>query len=181
MHSLDNKERGMTLLEALLAVVIISTLASIAVPMLSVVQVRQLDRIANEFVQAVRFAQSEAIRTGIPYGFNVFSNDTALILYSHGGSWAIANVYHPIRKTQYSMSFGTSENPVVITSKAIKFDSLSVNYQTYITFAAGTGIPVSTGAVGAKKLLEYANFTFAYGGHTATVNIAPISGTVTVQ
>ena len=63
------EERGYTLVELVIVVTVLALIAAIAVPSLSSGPKKDLDLAAQEFAAAMRFARSESIRTGEPYGF----------------------------------------------------------------------------------------------------------------
>ena len=172
-------QKGYTLIEVLVVVAVLSVAAMVAVPSFSSSDARYLDIAATEFADTLRFARSEAIRTGLAHGVNLDNSDTRFRVYRYNGT-VDYSVYHPIDRQPFQIDFGTLRNPVTISSKAIKFEDLSVNFQSNISFAAGTGIPGSSSA-GSNKLLEYANFVLEYGDHQHTVTLSAIGGQVTVQ
>ncbi len=160
-------------------IAILSVAATIAIPTFSSAEAKYLDIAANDLAQAIRFARSEAIRTNVPHGINLDSSDTRLRLYSYSGT-ASYTVYHPIDSQLYEINYESLRNPVSVASKAIKFQDLSINFQSNISFAAGSGVPGSSSA-GSSKVLEYADFVLEYGVHQRTVSLSAMGGRVTVQ
>ncbi len=173
------RQKGMTLIEILLVIAILGIVASVAVPTISAAKLKQLDMASMELAHAIRFARSEAIRTNQAHGIHLDSADTRLRVYVYTTSPEYT-VYHPINKNLYQIDFDAVSNPVSIGSKSIKFAGTSLNFQSYIFFEAGTGVPGSSG-VGANKMLETADFVLQYHGHERTVSLLPMSGKVTVQ
>ncbi|MCB1753920.1 MAG: GspH/FimT family pseudopilin [Gammaproteobacteria bacterium] len=166
------------MIEVLLVVAILAITASVALPTLSSADSKYLDIAANDLAQAIRFARSEAIRTGQPHGINLDESDTRFRLYVYTSS-AEYIVRNPLDKSLYQLNFGTGDSRVAIAQKAIKFQGLSVNYQSYIVFAGGTGVPVS-GSAGSPKTLESAEFVLQHGVDQRKVQVAPVSARVTV-
>lgn len=173
------RNQGFTLVEVLVVVAIMAITASVALPTLSSADAKYLDITANDFAQAIRFARSESIRTGQGHGVNLDQSDSRFRVYIY--TTAIDySVRNPIYKSLYQLDFGLGHQRVVIAGKAIKFQGLSENYQSYIAFAGTTGIPVSS-SVGTPRMLENAEFVLQYGVDQRIVRVAPTSGRVTVQ
>lgn len=176
---LKKYEQGFTLLEVLLVVIIMSVVASVAVPTLSSLDAMQLELVSRELQRAFRFARSEAVRTGYSHGVDLVESDTRFRVYKYD-TGIDYSVYQPLEKQAYDLYLGTDEQPVKISAKSIKFLSLSLNSQSSISFAAGSGTPVSD-STGSVSLLEYASFELSFNGNIATISIAPITGRVTLQ
>ncbi len=98
--------RGYTLTELVTVVTIVAVIAAIAAPATTSSPNKEIDLAAAEFAAAIRFARSESIRTGQPYGFQqndsakqrirVFRADTTT------NPWArVFDVYHPVDKQLY--------------------------------------------------------------------------------
>ena len=64
-------QRGYTLLEVLIVVTITGLVASLALPSLSTGDTTKIDLAATEVATAIRFARSEALRTGEGHGLTV--------------------------------------------------------------------------------------------------------------
>ncbi|MFC0153968.1 GspH/FimT family pseudopilin [Xanthomonas dyei] len=77
------RQRGFTMLELLVAVVVIGVLAAIAFPNFkSVIQSNQIATASNEVIAAFSFGRSEAVRTNSGAGICPSTNGT-----SCGGTW----------------------------------------------------------------------------------------------
>lgn len=176
---LKKREQGVTLLEVLLVVVLMSVAASVAVPTFRALDDLQLELVGREVQRMIRFARSEAVRTGLAYGIEFSENDTRLRLYKHD-SPKNYSVYHPVDRQIVNMIFAGSEQPVSISSKSIKFESLIINSQDDIVFTAGTGVPVSD-SIGSTHLLEQASIELSHNANVLLIEIAPLSGRVTLQ
>lgn len=176
---LDKGEQGMTLVEVLLVVIIMSVVASVALPVFSSLDGLQLEVVGRKLQRAIRFARSEAIRTGFSHGVDFVESDTRLRLYKYDAGIDYG-VYKPIDRQPYDLYFGTDAQPVSISTKSIKFDSLSLNSQNHIVFSAGSGVP-SSANIGSTKLLESASIEMNYRGNVVTLRIAPVTGRVTLE
>lgn len=172
-------EQGFSLMEMLLVVFIMSIVASVAVPTLSSLDELQLELISRDLQQAIRFAQSESIRTGHTHGIAFENTDTRVRLYRYDTAIDYG-VIQPVEKQAYELYFGTDKQPVSISSKSFQFESSGLNSQNTISFSAGSGVPVSSN-VGSANLLEYAHIELSYNGNTVTLTVSPISGRVTLQ
>ncbi len=174
---------GYTLIELLIVVGTIALIAAIAIPATtSTNSDEQLEQVANEFADAIRFARSESIRTGEPHGFSfltsqyrirVFSADTAVSPWT----W-IWDVYHPIDKGLYDYSFpadlAAAEVPVVHVPD---YRGVCDRQGTVYFDANGTPWCLEPETV----LLESYRLDFAAGHSTASVSLDGITGRVTVQ
>ena len=98
---------GYTLTELMIVVTILGLIAAIAAPGFSSSADKRLDLAAEEFATAMRFARSESIRTGEPYGFTEQSGAKRIRVFrlDTGTSPAtlIYDVYHPVHKQLYDI------------------------------------------------------------------------------
>ena len=65
----EYRQRGFTLLELTLVSAILGVIAVAALPNLASSDPSRLDLAALQVADAMRYARSEAIRTGVPHGF----------------------------------------------------------------------------------------------------------------
>lgn len=73
-------QAGFTLIELLVTVVLVAILTAIAIPSFrSIIQSNRAAAFANEFISAVYFARSEAIRRGTPITLCASSNTTQTV------------------------------------------------------------------------------------------------------
>lgn len=183
-------ERGFTLIELLLATLVILICAAAAVQMAGPLRETAVDAASNEVIQAIRFAQNEAIRAGSP---RVVSIGTDNVVRVYQLSYATvppkedtANpVNHPLDKRSYSVTL--SEVPFLrsklITSAVFKF----ANSTTSSTLAfSANGEPVTVlgpTAADVSALVAVtggaANVTLTSGTATRSITVDPISGRVT--
>ena len=175
-------QRGYTLVELVLVVIIISALASIVLPALAPGQSIKLDLAATEMAAAMRFARVEALRLGVARGFRqestakrvrVFRMDTqttpATLVY---------DIYHPIDKQLYDKSF--AQQPFAFSGDMGNTPTYrgTCNTPENIYFDAG-GIPWC--ADPDDILLERFDVTLTLGANSRVVTLHGLTGRVTIQ
>ncbi len=175
-------QRGYTLIELVLVVIIISALASIVLPALAPGQSIKLDLAATEIAAAMRFARVEALRLGVARGFRqestakrvrVFSMDTqttpATLVY---------DIYHPVDKQLYDKSF--ARQPFAFSGDMSHVPSYrgTCNAPENIYFDAG-GIPWC--ADPDDIILERFDVTLTIGANSRVVTLHGLTGRVTIQ
>ena len=175
-------QRGYTLIELVLVVVIVSALASIVLPTLAPGQSIKLDLAATEIAAAMRFARVEALRLGVARGFRqestakrvrVFSMDTqttpATLVY---------DIYHPVDKQIYDKSF--TQQPFAFGGDMNHTPAYrgTCNAPENIYFDAG-GIPWC--ADPDNVLLLRFDVTLTIGANSLVVTLHGLTGRVTIQ
>lgn len=109
MRNVPKSEAGYTLIELVVVIGVIATIAAIAYPSLSSSDSKPLDAAAAEFAAAIRFARSESIRTSKPHGFRFLTDQYRIRVFSVDESvspWtSVWDVYHPINKDLYDYTF----------------------------------------------------------------------------
>lgn len=175
------QQYGYTLVELMIVVIVLAAIAAIAVPATSSNSDRQLDLAAQEFAAAIRFARSEAIRTGEPYGFHDHATQKQLQIFrlDTGSSPAtlVYDVYHPIDKSLYDINFDLP--PVAVSS----IDHTTVyrgtcNQRNRIYFDRN-GTPWCSRPE--TILLDQFEARITLGTSVRTVTLDRITGRVTIQ
>jgi type II secretion system protein H len=176
------RSHGMTLVELLLVIAILGVAATVAIPNLSSSDPQRLDLAAEEFANAMRFARSEAMRTGEPRGFRQQSSAKWIRVFRPDTStspWTLNyDVYHPVNKQLYDINLNT--HPFA-TADSLSPNSVyrgTCNKPGEIYFDS-SGIPRC--ADPETVLLQRLTMTLALGPHTRTVTLHGITGRVTVQ
>lgn len=101
---------GYTLAELVIVVATLALIAAIAAPSFDTDSEKQLELVAEEFAAAMRFARSESMRTGLPHGFRLESNNRlrAFSVDTSDTNWTwLFDVYHPVTKQVYDYRFPT--------------------------------------------------------------------------
>ena len=104
------RQVGYTLTELIIVVTILAIVAAIVVPAAtSTGPDKQMQLVAEEFAAAMRFARTEALRTGEPHGFRFLTNQYRIRVFSadtSGSPWTWTwDVYHPVTKQIYDYTF----------------------------------------------------------------------------
>lgn len=176
------RSHGVTLVELLLVIAILGVAAAVAIPGLRSGDPQRLELAAEEFANAIRFARSEALRTGEPRGFlqnasskriRVFRPDTST------SPWTLNyDVYHPVSKQLYDIDLNTHPFAAANSLSPNRVYRGTCNSTGNIYFDS-SGIPRC--ADPETVLLEKLSMTLTLGPHTRTVTLHGITGRVTVQ
>lgn len=171
-------QRGVTLAEMLATVAVIAIAASIVVPAASPSAAFATDAAASEVAHAIRFAQREAVRTGIWHAVRFDLPAQALLVYrlNAGGAQDTANkVLHPVGKAEYEVSL----RPVgQLATVEFKYRTRPVT--NYISFRPD-GAPASFNAAApAGDLLEQdGKVVVTQGSVQRSVSVARVTGRAT--
>jgi prepilin-type N-terminal cleavage/methylation domain-containing protein len=177
--------QGISLVELLIVVGILGIAAVVAVPNFSSTDSYRLELAAAEVAEAIRYARSEAIRTGEVTYLDI-SRVTHQIIIGKAdmaaSPVAIESVLiHPVSKKDYD--FNLSELPgasgVKITSTDDVFLYDTVGRRSSLLFDA-TGTPKWI-AGGTSYRLSSAEIRLGYADQEKIVRVAPVTGRVTIQ
>lgn len=177
--------RGISLVELVIVVVILGIVAAAAVPTLLSTDSYKLDLAASEVAEAIRYARSEAVRTG-QATFLTINRVTQQITIGKAdlaaSPVAMASVLiHPVSKKDYD--FILSDLPVASgvrvtnTDDAFLYDT--VGRGRSLLFDA-TGTPEWM-AGGTSYRLTSGEIRLGYADQEKIVRIAPLTGRVTIQ
>jgi len=176
------RERGYSLAELLVVVTILGIVAAVAIPDLSTPDPARLDLAAEEIAQAMRYARSEAIRSGEPRGFRQQSGAKRIRVFRPDTStspWTLKfDVYHPVSKKLYDIDLDTHPFARANSLSHNRVYRGTCNKKTNVYFDS-SGIPRC--ADPETVLLEQYDVTLTLGGHTRVVSLHSLTGRVTVQ
>ncbi len=175
-------QSGYTLLELTLIVAILGIVAVAAMPDLVSTRPYKLDLAAEDFAEAVRFARSEAMRTGNPHGFWVLPGQKRIKVYranlGTNPPTPVYDVYHPVSKRLYTIEINTHPFAAADTITAVASWEGTCDTPAYTTFN-GQGIPFCGHPYNVILRQEY--MTLTLGAHSRVVNLQGFTGRVTVQ
>jgi prepilin-type N-terminal cleavage/methylation domain-containing protein len=178
------RQVGYTLVEVLVVVLILGVVAAALLATHGSVDAEQtLEAAAGEVAAALRFARSEAMRTGEPHGVEASTLTQRVRVYQLDISVSPPvvdySVRHPVDKKLYHLDFSSDPMlaPVSVTSVAFWYSGLLVP-QGFVGFNPD-GTPKYTGA--STYMLASGAIDLAAGDQTRVVSVAPMTGRVTVQ
>jgi len=178
---------GFTFIEVLVAVLVLGILLTGLTPQLSAGNAEKLDLAASEVAAAVRFARSEAMRTGEVHAILVDEASSQITVektdLSTKPASAEAVLYHPINKQPYTFNVGKNSvtRDVLIDSDVVAFDYLNYGGRQRLMFDA-VGVPVYIDTTsGDTYLLATGEINLEYGELDRDVVVQPYTGRVTVQ
>ena len=174
--------KGFTVTELLIVVLILGMTALIAIPNFSSSNAHKLDLAAVEVAEAIRFARTESVRTGVPHG--VFTDgvpNRLRVFWADTGTNPATPVYdvrNPIDKKLYDIDLDTHAfGAGVDLSGSASFQG-TCNDARYIIFDA-IGSPRCLDPM--TVILRSSDKTLAIGAATRVVTIHGITGRVTIQ
>ena len=175
-------QRGYSLPELLAVVIILGIAAVVAIPAIPTSNPDRLELAAEEFAEAMRFARSEAIRTGEPRGFRENSIDRRIRVFRPDTStspWTlIYDVYHPVSKKFYDIDLDAHPFAEVSSVSDNRIYRGVCNTPSNVYFD-DNGVPRCSDPE--TVLLDQYDVTFTLSGHSRTVTLHGITGRVTVQ
>jgi prepilin-type N-terminal cleavage/methylation domain-containing protein len=183
-----NRLRGVTLVELTIVVAILGITALVMIPGYSATDPQKLELAANRVAEALRYARSEAMRSGEMHGvlldvddtdasakdIIVFKADLTISPFGNAGT-----LYHPLSKHPYDLWLdkgGFTQNvKFASTNHPFSFEGLT-GTKKHIFFTA-QGIPVYADN-GVLSRFTGGDIRLDYGGKTRTVSIQPTTGRV---
>ena len=177
-----SRQAGYTLTELIIVVTILAIVAAIAVPATASNESERLELAAQEIAAAMRFARSEALRTGEPHGFRQQSSAKRIRVFrlDQGTSPAtpIYDVYHPVDKQLYDFDLNLQSLAAADSLSRTAVFRGTCNQQGNVYFDAnGTPWCADPGTV----LLDTFEVDLIMGSSRRTVILDDITGRVTVQ
>ncbi|HUO82320.1 MAG TPA: GspH/FimT family pseudopilin [Gammaproteobacteria bacterium] len=183
MRGLSALRAGFTLTEMLVVVALLAAFAVIAVPLLSAPDPARVELAAAELVQALRYARSEAERTGTPHGLRVdaaggtaqmFRLDTAAVPPARDFA-----VYHPVDRQLFALDFAadSATRDVQIAAAAFSFAAACAEARDIVFDASGTPLCADPAGVAVTS----ATIDLTDGRSQRRVAVAAVTGRVTVQ
>lgn len=181
------EERGYTLLELVIVVTILGIIAAVAIPSVSSSSDAKLRLAAEEVASAIRFARSEAVRTGEGHGLTVSQTTQKVTVKKYDLTTApistLGTLVHPIDKQPYDFNVNTRSTTqgVTISNSQDVFNYTGLGGRRSLIFDA-IGTPKwIVGSGPTTYLLSDGDIELSYGGQQLVVSVAPITGRVTIQ
>jgi prepilin-type N-terminal cleavage/methylation domain-containing protein len=182
MRILPVQAYGFTLLEILIVITILGTVAAAAVPMISSPDPQRLDLAAEEVASALRFARNEAMRTGQDLGVNSSTAQGRVRVFRYDLSQPSPvedySVYHPIDKKLYDITFASAPFTAGVTITKADFKSGSIPYGSVLFNKYGSPFLVSGNTV---ETYTSGSIELSQGDRKKTVAIEPETGRVSIN
>jgi len=186
-------QAGFTLAEMAAVVAIVAVAAAIAIPKSDPQTALAADAAAGEIARAVRFAQREAVRTGIYHTISIDAASQVLRIQrpASSGSGSIT-VTHPVDKRDYQINFADDGMPRArIVSSLFRYQSKALTNGALfgpdgapvdVAPAKLLGLPIGIvlGTKEISQLKEDARITVRYGNVERVVRVAPVTGRVSL-
>lgn len=181
---------GVTLAEMMVVIAVLGLVAALALPRASSVAPAAADAAAAEIASAIRFAQREAIRTGIYQLVSVNPMTQTLKVYRTTDKGDVLAT-HPVDKRDYEISFANTAMPrATIVSSVFQYQA---GTNTSFTAFGPDGNPVNPkpdklpgqtpgmllGPKDAPPLKEEGKVTIRFGDAERVVQVTPVTGRVT--
>jgi prepilin-type N-terminal cleavage/methylation domain-containing protein len=178
------RHAGVTLAEMLVVTAVLALGASIAIPNASLLATASANAGATEIVQAIRFAQREAIRTGAWHAVNIDPAAQTLRIYRLTGSGledTSTAVVHPIDKRPYSIAFSASgATRTTITLVDFDYEGAGNTNLTVLSFGAdGTPALLTGNKAPDIKPMKAGIVTIKTGATLRSFAIDNVTGRVT--
>jgi type II secretion system protein H len=176
------RSQGYSLLELLLVLMVLGIVAVAAIPSLPSGDQKRLELAAGEIAAAMRFARSEALRTGKPRGFELQTTEGRIrVVSADSGSnpWTPRyDVEHPGMHDFYDIDLASRSYGVIdgMTRNAVFRGNCN---NPDLIFFDTSGMP-SCGDSG-EALVDLYDVTLSYDSQSRVVSLHGIIGRVTVQ
>ncbi len=164
LSTLNSKLKALTLIEVLVVLVLMGIALSLAVVSIRDWSVHsKLDGAAKQIVQALRFAQGQAMVTGDDAAVEFDANAETLRCVRSVGDPPYANLNDPLTKRPYAIDL------VASAQAGVNISSVNFDGDATVTFNKD-GAPSEGGTV-----------VLQYGQMSRTITITPVSGKIVVQ
>ena len=180
------RSHGVTLIELVVVIAILGVVALVAIPSLFSGDAKRLDVATAEVVAALRYARSEAMRSGEVHGININPSNQRVVVYRSNLSTvpvSMAEVLrHPVDHKPYDFDLDTA---VMAKGVSISNDQAVFLYpdgrRNDVLFDAN-GLPIwINSATSATYPLFDAMVQLDYGSLRRSVRVAPVTGRVSFK
>jgi prepilin-type N-terminal cleavage/methylation domain-containing protein len=178
----DSRQAGVTLAEMLVVAAVLALAARIAIPNASPLVAVSARAAGAEILQAIRFAQNEALRTGAWHTVKFDTTAQTLRVYrltSTGAEDTANPVFHPVDKRRYDIVYGAG-GPTRATLTLVDFDYDPANSNLSTLSFGPDGTPALLVGSGDKdiKAMKAGVVTIMTGAGARSFSIDPVTGRV---
>lgn len=175
------RQRGVTLVEMMVTVALLALVASLAIPDTRPASTFAADAAAGEVARAIRFAQREAVRTGVWHGarFDPATQSLKVFRVTVFGLESATPVLHPVDKSTYEVKLGNTPGAIGMLS-TVEFKYKTRTVTNFIAFRPDDGMPASINPLGLSvDLLERdGKVVLAHGSVQRELTVARVTGRV---
>jgi prepilin-type N-terminal cleavage/methylation domain-containing protein len=163
-------DRGFTIIELMIVLVILGIAAAIAVPMVSSAASMQLRSAVNMVAADLEYAKSMSISTGQYYSVEFNTAQNRYEVQDPSG----AVIPHPVSKKNYAVSFGDDGRLDQVTIQGVTSGAAALSEVCFDYL----GTPRSSTAA---ELTNPVVVTLQAGGATRTVTVKAVTGFISVD
>ena len=180
------RSHGVTLIELLVVIAILGLVALVAIPNLSSGDAKRLDVATAEVVAALRYARSQALRSGEVHGITINPGVQRVVVYRSNLSTnpvSMAEVMrHPVDHKPYDFDFDTAAmlSGVRISNGQAVFLYPDGRRNAVLFDASGVPIWIDASTSTTHPLYE-GMVQLDYSGMQRTVWVAPATGRVSFE
>jgi len=175
--------KGVTLIEIIIVVTIIAVFAVVALPSFTSSEKYQLEAATQQFADAIRFARSEAMRTGDWYGYYLREDLQKISVYrvdTGTSPWTpIYDVYHPVTKQLYTIDL--NNDSVSSVESIIESFSYQAGSCTNVRYTNFNNNGVAYCSDPNNLLLKQGALTFNLNSHFREITLNGLNGQVSVK
>lgn len=179
--------RGFTLTELLIAIIILGVTAAVVIPNFNYHNVKKLDVAANEVAYALRFARSEAIRTGSIHGIQISQTNQRVVAYKANMATDPVSMEFiltdPVSKKLLDFDFDNKSSTLgtKISNSLDPFDYAGLGRVNNLLFD-GTGTPIwVVSSSNTTYLLTDGMVQLDFAGKQRVVTVAPHTARITIE
>ncbi len=166
VNNMHISNRGFTLIEVLVVVVIMLIAGMIAIPMMSSAAVTELKAAANMVSADLEYAKSIAIAKGQIYSVQFDAGAESYSVRDQNGN----TITHPVSGVDYVVDFSADSRIDQVTISSVNFDSTNeVKFDYLGSPLDGGGGSLSSGTV-----------TLEANGQTMTIEVEPVTGYISI-
>ena len=166
VNNMHISNRGFTLIEVLVIVVILSIVGMVAIPMMGSTAITELKAAANMVSADLEYAKSIAIAKGQIYSVQFDTGAESYRVKDQNGS----TITHPVNGVDYVVDFSADSRIDQVTISSVNFDSTNEVKFDYL------GNPLN----GNDDSLSSGTVTLEAGGQTMTIEVEPVTGYISI-